>query len=265
MASKSLLSREMLQKKYNHARVYLLIMIALTLVNIVLVIRGTYKAYLFSASFPYLLLAVATLLEDALILAVCGTVAGISLLLYFLCWLFSKKHHGWMVAALIFFIFDILFLFGFYAFIASFPDIIDILVHIWVLYYLIIGVKYGVQLKKLPAEDLHPADDALDVDDADDDISTNSSSFRMADPEVKSRVLLETDHLGRHICYRRTKQTNELVVNGRIYDEINMLLETAHALTAVIDGHTITAGYDGKAYSYISVDGTVIARKRRFF
>jgi len=234
-------------------------MIALTLVNIVLLMRGTDKAYMFSASFPYFLLAVATFLEDTLILAVCGTVAGISLLLYFLCWLFSKNHRGWMVAALIFFIFDILFLFGFYAFVESFPDIFDILVHIWVLYYLIIGVKYGAQLKKLPAEDLHPADDALD------DISANSSSFRMADPEVKSRVLLETDHLGRHICYRRTKQTNELVVNGRIYDEINMLLETAHALTAVIDGHTITAGYDGKAYSYICVDGTVIARKRRFF
>lgn len=32
------------------------------------------------------------------------------------------------------------------------PGILDLAIHIWVLYYLIVGVKYGKQLKNMPEE-----------------------------------------------------------------------------------------------------------------
>ena len=92
-----------------------------------------------------------------------------------------------------------------------------------------------------------------------------SSALRCADTSVKSRTLLETQVSGYHICYRRVKKTNELVVNGRIYDEMTAVLEFEHRLCATVDGHTIEAGYDTESFSYILFDGETVARKKRWF
>lgn len=87
--------------------------------------------------------------------------------------------------------------------------------------------------------------------------------MRVADTTVKSRTLLETDVHGHAVCYRRVKRTNELVIDGNVYDEIEMLMETAHALHATVDGHEIVVGYDGVSKSYVKVDGVVVGTKLR--
>lgn len=258
-------SRAILQRNYDHARQNLLAMIVFTLINIVLLLIGSDTMFLFSATFPYLTLAFGQLLADAypVLFVVCCVIAAVSLLVYFLCWQFSKKHYGWMIAALIFFSLDILTLIGFFLIVQDFSEIIDTLFHLWVLYYLIIGVKYGARLKSMPAEEPTSADETGEGSDYSDMTPLGSAPLRRVDPETKARILLETDHLGRHICYRRVKRTNELVINGYVYDETEQLIESAHELSAVIDGCTIAVGYDGRAYSYISADGTILARKRR--
>ena len=84
-----------------------------------------------------------------------------------------------------------------------------------------------------------------------------------ADRSVKSKILLEATVKKYNICYRRVKSVNELVINGIVYDEKKGIIEFQHNLSAVIDEHTIEAGYDDNSYSYIIFDGKRIAEKRR--
>ncbi len=91
----------------------------------------------------------------------------------------------------------------------------------------------------------------------------NSNRVRIADPSVKCKILLEADVEEYHICYRRVKTVNELVINGTVYDEKKGLIEFAHNLSASLDGHTIEAGYDENDMSYISYDKKRIKEKRR--
>jgi hypothetical protein len=93
----------------------------------------------------------------------------------------------------------------------------------------------------------------------------NSPVLRFADEDVKARILLEAEWRSHKITYRRVKRVNELVVDGRVYDEYTALVEIAHTLCGCVDGHTIEAGYDGKVYSFITVDGEIIAKKVRLF
>ena len=76
--------------------------------------------------------------------------------------------------------------------------------------------------------------------------------------------MLETKVQNYSICYRRVKKTNELVVNGWVYDEMTAVIEFAHELCAKVDGHKIEAGYDKQSFSYIIFDGKPVARKRRW-
>lgn len=134
----------------------------------------------------------------------------------------------------------------------------DVAFHIWVLVSLSLGIKAGSQLKKLPAEE-NVLSDVQNVEGA----GTNIGSSRPADPAVKARILLETNALGYTITYRRVKSVNELVVNGRVYDEFEAIIEPKHTLSANIDGHLIEAGFDGVMSSFIKIDGEQVAKKTR--
>ncbi len=89
--------------------------------------------------------------------------------------------------------------------------------------------------------------------------------LRYADETVKSRTLLEARFETYRICYRRVKNVNELVVNGRVYDEYKGILEFEHHLLAMVDGHVIEAGYDADGYSYIQFDGELLEQKKRYW
>lgn len=90
-----------------------------------------------------------------------------------------------------------------------------------------------------------------------------STYLRHADPAVKNRVLLEATADGYSICYRRVKSVNELVINGRVYDEKKGVIEFEHKLCASLDGHSFAAGTDEDGYSYITFDGEIISCKKR--
>ena len=65
------------------------------------------------------------------------------------------------------------------------------------------------------------------------------------------------------VMYRRIRSVNELVVNGKVYDEMKAVIEFPHNLFAKIGGHTIEAGYSDSSNSYIRFDGQTIAEKKR--
>ena len=150
-------------------------MIALTLLNIVLLFTGSNTMMLSSATVPYYAAILGWASEDQIFLTVNLVIAGICLLAYLLCWIFSKKHYGWMIAALVMFIMDTLALVGIYLMIEDFSGIMDLLIHAWVLYYLFLGVTNGRKLKQLP-EEVVEAESAVPME--------NANPIRGADPEV---------------------------------------------------------------------------------
>ncbi len=255
-------------KQLNIARSNLLLMIVLTAVNIALLLAGSESMMLFSATIPYMILVLGVG-ESTALLGVCGVIAVLTILPYVLCWVFSKKHYGWMIAALVLFCVDTLTLVGVYVLIGDFSGIIDLLVHIWVLYYLIIGVKYGHQLAHLTPEEEEEYAQAIQAPvvtataEGAAPVQANSPALRMADIEVKARILIEGDFVGHHIAMRRVKRVNELVIDGYVYDDIEMLVETPHELHAAIDGYSIAVGFDSSNFSYISVNGQRMAKKLR--
>ena len=93
----------------------------------------------------------------------------------------------------------------------------------------------------------------------------NNRSMYRVDPTVKARVLLETKVDGLHICYRRCRSVNELVINGQVYDTRRGVIEFEHELCATVCGHTITAGLDGDSNIFITVDGETVKEKKRYF
>jgi len=164
--------REETQRKYNNCRANLLVVVLFTIINLFTLTFGN-SYFLFSATLPALFPAVMSELaadteylasmgilpEEASALVIVGLVIGLILTVpYLLCWIFSKKRVGWMVAALVFFSIDSLLL------LLSFDVsmIADILIHAWVMFYLITGVKHGFKLKTLPEDEPLPEFDAAE-------------------------------------------------------------------------------------------------------
>ncbi len=90
-----------------------------------------------------------------------------------------------------------------------------------------------------------------------------SGAIRYANGVEKGRILLEAKSQGLEICYRRVKHVNELVVNGKVYDEIKGIFEFEHKLTAKVGEHTVEAGLTSENYSYIRLNGKLLKEKRR--
>ena len=93
--------------------------------------------------------------------------------------------------------------------------------------------------------------------------AADTPAIRSLKTEGKAKILLSSKVKDYEIVYRRTKTVNELVVNGYVYDSMKALVEVAHELSAVVDGHEIAVGLDYESYSYIRFDGAVVAKKRR--
>lgn len=93
----------------------------------------------------------------------------------------------------------------------------------------------------------------------------NSASKTPLRPaEGRARILLEVQKGEYSICYRRSKRTNELVINGEVWDEYTAVIEFPHCLSAVVDGNKIEAGCSDDNYSYISFNGRWIKEKKRW-
>lgn len=142
--------------KFQSARANLLLMIILTAVNIVLLFSGSESMMLFSATVPYLavILGMATQIEIMVIVATCFAAAII--LIYLLCWVMSKRHYGWMIAALVMFVLDTAAMGLMYFSAGEISGLLDVAIHAWVLYYLVVGVTSGKKLCNAPAEEEEP-------------------------------------------------------------------------------------------------------------
>jgi hypothetical protein len=167
--------RALYQQKFTSARYNLLLVIGMTLINIVMLFLGGSSYFLFSATIPYSLSidgayytgklpeefytdmpADAQFFPDSYLAIMLGIAIAI-LAVYFLCFMLSKKFKtGWMITAAVMFVLDTLYMLFIYG--VGVDSVMDILLHAWVLYYLISGVVYGLKLKKLPEDEPSPVD-----------------------------------------------------------------------------------------------------------
>lgn len=260
----NLTAREQLQQKYKAARSNLLLTIILTVLNVVMLLLGSENMLLFSISVPFYAVVFGYLMEGTAMLVTGIVIAAIMLAVYLVCWIFSKKRTGWLIAALVLFIVDTLVMGAMYLLAGEGSGIMDVLIHIWVLYYLISGVRSAGKLKNMPPEEEPVVVAAEDIAQEQPVlISQNSTPLRRADEEAKCRVLLEETYSTYHLVYRRVKRVNELVINGYVYDQYEALIEADHCLSARIDGHLFEMGFSNLGYSYLRVDGNEIKKKIR--
>ena len=273
--------RENLQTKYKKTRSNLLLVVAFTVINIILLVAKSDTYFLFSATIPYLIVGLGMLIcgmypdeyyvEELLdppylpqsAFWVFLILALIITLLYLVSWIFSKNNKvGWLIFSLILFLLDtvgMLFFIG-----IDIGNIIDVIFHAWIIVSLSIGIHAHFKLKKLPPDEQSENVEIEQVEQETEDVQ-NSCAIRTAEKNIKSRTLLEGRAFGHTVVYRRVKKVNELVIDGDVYDEYTALFETAHSLKATIDGHEIEMGYDGKLYSYFKIDGKLASKKIRLY
>jgi len=159
--------REAYTAKYNSARMNLLLVLAMTLVNVVILACGSDRYFLFSATIPYFLVTLGMLWTgkmpdeyyidwpetmpflNSVVLVIMIVLAAIILGIYLCCFIFSNKNRvGWMLTAAIFFGIDTLGMILITG--IGVDSLIDVLFHGWVLYYLISGTINGFRIKNLP-------------------------------------------------------------------------------------------------------------------
>ena len=273
--------RKVYEQKYKTARTNLWLVVLFTAINLLLLVTNANTYFLFSASIPYILVSAGMLMcgffpeeyytgefygmtfLDSYVFIILLVVAVAFTLLYLLAWFLSKNNRvGWLIFALVFFCLDtigMIFIGG-----ISLESAFDILFHGWVIFSLSIGIHAHYKLKQLtPDETPAPAgEDTNSETSAHTADPVNSFVLRDADVNVKQKILLKASVLNYDICYRRVKHTNELVINGKVYDEVIGVLEYPHVLKANVDGHYICAGFTG-THSFINVDNEEIAKKLR--
>lgn len=290
----ALSERDVLATKYRNARIDLLVVALATLLNVILAATTSDSYFLFSATIPYILTFYSALLcglypaeyyeglgaVNVLPMGVFFACLAISLIiigLYVLAFFLSGKNRaGWMIFALVLFCLDTLTLFLYAG--VSLDWLLDYIFHIWVIVILALGLRAHAKLKKLPPAASAPVilqgenGEIMTFESASSETppfenanSTTEDSvpLRSADMSVKQKVLLEATVNGKGILYRRVKRTNELVINGQVYDEYVALAEMPHTLAAIVDGHLYEAGYNTAHRSFIAVDGQEIASKLR--
>ncbi len=255
-------ARMFAMNKASVARVNLAVVVFLTALNMILAICGSDTMFLFSATMPYafVLFGITSPFMAAAVIYI--TLAVVLWILYLLCCLLSKVHYSFMVIALVLFGIDTLYMVVFYLSIGYFPGLVDMVFHGLVLYYLITGVINSYRAKQLPASTPVSVNAASDGEEHSEIADT--PILRAADTNVKFRVRLQCNFGDHLIQYRRVKRVNELVVDGQVYDDVEMFMETAHVLSAVVDGHDIVAQFDGVRI-HIYVDGEQLAKKVCWF
>lgn len=266
-----------LETRYKSSIGNLLLVVIFSVINIGLLLANTDTYFLFSAFVPYFLVDYGRVMcgmypedfyadmpvgefLDTSFLVITVVIAAVIILAYLICWIFArKKKVGALFVALGLFVADtmgMLFMMG-----ISSDMIVDIIFHVWVIVYIIIAISVYFKMKNTPVADCAEFLVETEAEEGGPAVS-NSSVLRPAE-EVKSRVFIESETSGMHIIVRRVKHTNELIINGCVYDEYEGMVEYAHTLSADFCGHKVESVFDGATSIKLFVDGTEVAKKIR--
>lgn len=165
-------------KRLAGTRLNILLLLILTVVNILISVTGGSSYFLFSIAVPYYLTCALVAWTGHLpqeiyddpangwegfefwpdqLLYVAIVISVMIMVLYLLCWLFSKNHYGWIIASAALFALDCLsfpLCYWFFGFDAS--DLIDIFFHVYILGSMIVCIASGIKASKTPMPEPMP-------------------------------------------------------------------------------------------------------------
>lgn len=155
-------SPEYLLSKAKSGRHSLLLIVIFTIINLVMILVDSGTYFLFSASVPYyvtlLLKAIENGFSDGAWVNGPATIGAlvfsfVVLTVYFLCWLLSDKHRGWLTAALVLFIIDTIAMMVFTQLLYDNPmsNIIDLVFHVWAITELFQATRARRKLQNMPS------------------------------------------------------------------------------------------------------------------
>ena len=156
---------------FKKSRDNILYMIIFTSINLVLTIANAGVYLLFSATAPLFSLTLGQALNESLssnIYVIIGLIiALIMVAIYLACWHYANRKRGLILVAFIFFIIDTLLL-TFLVFVEGFDQsyILDIVFHVWILYYLYIGTMAWAKLRKTNNDEFNTILNKLTVTEA---------------------------------------------------------------------------------------------------
>ena len=146
--------------QYNSARANLGAVVLLSLVNVVLMVLDAGVSFLFSAVLPQVAINYGWYLDAWLggstYTVIAYAISALWIGAFALCYYLSKKHPGWMTAALVLFCLDCLVLVYWIYLGFMMEDVLDIVFHVWILYYLIRGVVAASKRKTMPEAPVPP-------------------------------------------------------------------------------------------------------------
>ena len=258
------------EKKYRVCISSLLLMGIVTALNVVMLFKGEDNYYPFSIYIPFVIVDYTRYLcglypaeyygdiskiqfydESILIGAVLVAIIVIAGIL--VCWLVAKKHNQKpLLASVIFLGTDMIFM----GFMEGLSSLIGIAFHAIVMFTLVGAIVLCGKINNKKQASVVSEEALLEA--------TNgfSTPLRIAADE-KHRVLAEATVSGMNIVYRRVKSTNELVINGYVYDEYIATVEGKHTLRASFNGHTVEALFNGVVHTKLLVDSQEIVKKVR--
>ncbi len=138
------------ESKLNNARLAILLIVVFSIVNI-FAIAFAEMYFLFSAYLPQVFISIGIYSGSEELFLGMVILSLIYVFPYLLCWIFSKKRVGWMIAALVLFSIDSVFFFidlPLYLEAGDFSFIMDLVMRIYALGCLIMGVVYGLKKGK---------------------------------------------------------------------------------------------------------------------
>jgi len=271
-------TREQLVKNFNSSRSNLLAMIILTSINILLAVANSDLYFLFSANIPRVLFYLGSGFSVTF-----GIIAAfIAISFYVVCWVLSKNHRGWIVAALAFFIIDALILLWIlfnFVYRVDFSLIIELVFFAVIMYHLISGTRAWYSLRKMPPEDeQNEAESATsDLVNKTIPIAQMPLSMPIREASKKGRVLISQNYNNMEIIVKRALGVTELIVNGMVYAEKTGLHEKkTYVLEVNVNDVIINATTeilsmkemlkdDSLPTVYLYVNGNLLAEKKRYF
>jgi hypothetical protein len=142
---------------FEKSRNNLLSVIIFTVINLILTYFDAGVNFLFSATFPQFVLeigkAMNSEMESNVLITVGLIIAFIIIIPYFIFWILSRRVRVLILVALIFFSIDsLLLLYLIFNMEFNFSVLLEIAFHVWILYYLISGVKAWYKLRSINTE-----------------------------------------------------------------------------------------------------------------
>ena len=271
-----------LEKKFNSSRGNLLVVVILTTLNVILHLSGTDWFFLFSASFPMVVVIFGEVFTEAsgnnLFLLLGASLAIISIAFFTACYLLTSKYRSWIVVALVALSLDSLILLWLLTVAEEFgfSTVIEIAIRIWVMYYLVSGTRAWVALKKMPPVLEQDAVGEYDVVDElyDDELPSITEADKANEIKTETqpirpqsaggKVLVSQRYNNLEIVVKNNPKTVELIINDMVYVEKKGLFTISFDLEAYVQNIAVKAvmGMHTDAKVLLYIDGNLLAEKK---